>query len=175
MLLTDSLDSAVEPADRDALQLQRTVYAYMNSLWHLCEVFFVRPLQSRMGGSVLPDLMEWVSQHNADEVDDDFAAVVRGYDGLCHPKFWNTVYMLVFQGRSDEAYRLMSFHGHYAAEPSNPYLVMETLLRSMPQLHPGRSATEFLGPWHKWRQLCESHLEVTFSSVRFPHALAWLV
>jgi len=36
----------------------------------------------------------------------------------------------------------------------------------MPQLHPGRSPTEFLGPWHQWRQLCESHLDVSFASVR---------
>jgi len=40
------------------------------------------------------------------------------------------VFSLVFQGRSDEAQRLMSYHGHYVAEPSNPYLIMESLLRT---------------------------------------------
>lgn len=88
--------------------------AQMDEAWHLAEVLYVRSeVLVANGGYVIMDLLEWVAQHYA-QADHDVTAIAHmagNYES--HDRYWPAIFLLVCQGRTQEARELLRLHRHF--------------------------------------------------------------
>eukprot|EP00117_Sycon_ciliatum_P044290 scpid43655/ scgid31977/ Nuclear pore complex protein Nup85; 85 kDa nucleoporin; FROUNT; Nucleoporin Nup75; Nucleoporin Nup85; Pericentrin-1 len=158
-------------------QHESVLFGNVELIWHLCEIIFLEVLPV---GCVMQPLLEWVRWHG-------HHAQERARDLLSHPDlasvagkkddvgggggnmFWDTVYLLVLQGRIDTVRDLLArLPSRRASAAASAFSSLDELLRKMPvpQALFGQSLTEFSLRWKRWQQECRSRsAEGEFSAV----------
>lgn len=86
------------------VHFQTSLFASMELIWHLCEIVFLEVLPV---GCVMQPLLEWVRWH-CGLVDRHVSQLMGQVDPSAHADFWNTMNLLVLQGRVDTARELLS-------------------------------------------------------------------
>lgn len=128
---------------------ERKVVALYELVWSFCEVLFIEHLP---GGCVLPYLLELIRWHFP-HPNTLLEEVISLEDPVDHPKYWDTVLSLLFQGQMNEAALLLKNN------PSGKILVQ--LIEEMPLLQNfgGHSLSEFKILWSSWQQICKQQAE----------------
>ena len=129
----------------------KKLVALYELVWSFCEVLFIEHLP---GGCVLPYLMELMQWHFPQPVE-TLNDVLTFEEPMEHPKFWDCVISLLFQGQISEAVALLKI------TPDGSELT--SFLEKMPLLNnfSGHSLSEFKISWSMWQENCKQNLEST--------------
>ena len=127
----------------------KKLVALYELVWSFCEVLFIEHLP---GGCVLPYLMELMKWHFPQPMEmlDEVLSCEEPQD---HPKFWDCIISLVFQGHINEAISLLKI------TPDGNEL--NSFLENMPLLQNfgGHSLSEFKISWSMWQESCKQNVE----------------
>ncbi|XP_032523554.2 nuclear pore complex protein Nup85 [Danaus plexippus] len=156
------IESLQEAANREKEGINKntylsylTIFYSIECIWHLCEILYIDIIP---GEVVLPFLLEWVRFHFPC-TEQTAALLLESCEvgSEDHKDYWDTVIVMIVQGRVDVARALLKLH---SAADSNEFKLIDNSLRSMPvySVYGGISTGEFTISWKHWQAECRSKL-----------------
>ncbi|KAK7073302.1 Nucleoporin nup85 [Halocaridina rubra] len=126
----------------------------MELILSLFEIVFI---ETKPGSIVLSHLISWIHQHFPECLDRKREAMESEHPHQ-HPVYWEAVYGLVLQGRTEDVRQMLASHPNAGTDA---FLSIDELLRKMPvyQVYAGVSEPEFTVRWYHWQSECERRLQ----------------
>lgn len=128
-------------------------------IWHLCEILF---LDVQPGTALLPQLQHWAVSHMTDHMVAKIKHVFSEEEPHHSSQYWDTVYLLVAEGRLDEARKLLRCHPQSSRDD---FVALDELLESAPQGSQQTLPMDLNVWWQGWQEECQQRLRTgEFSS-----------
>lgn len=151
--LQSMADDSSPSEDDEELAESQMILSKMELILSLIEILLI---DTKPGGIVLGQLLSWIQQHFPMCVEKKREALDCDHPHQ-HPSYWEAVYGLVMQGRTEDARQMLARHPNFSTDP---FLSIDELLRKMPmyQVYSGVSEAEFTVRWQHWQTECERRL-----------------
>lgn len=153
LVCVQDLDCIIEETGDEDLINQRNMLADIELVWNLLQSLII-DVQS--GNRVLHKLLDWIKWHFFVEVESNEIKVAK--DPHLHPQYWDTIFQLILQGKTESARLYLSMHTHRGRQD---FKSLDELLHKMPTYgaHIGISLNEFRIRWKMWQEECRSRLK----------------
>lgn len=125
--LQEAANKEKEGINKNTYLSYLTIFYSIECIWHLCEILYIDIIP---GEVVLPFLLEWVRFHFPCH-EQTAALLLESCEvgSEDHKDYWDTVIVMIVQGRVDVARALLKLH---SAADSNEFKLIDNSLRSMP-------------------------------------------